>query len=67
MIIENSQGYAHYLHCNGGSDPVLMSMLGVKSDQSRGIMDPGKTTERKVRNDSRIKALARYVLENRGA
>ena len=64
---QDGQVDAHYLHCNGGSDPVLMSMLGVKSDQSRGIMDPGKMTERKVRNDSRIKALARYVLENRGA
>src|SRR3546814_19784119 len=33
---------AHYLHVNGGSDPVLMGMPGMKADQSRGTRDPGK-------------------------
>ena len=56
---------AHYLHCDGGSDPVLMAMLGVKSDQSRGIMDPGKAAPAKTHDISRIKALARHVLETR--
>jgi len=53
----------HYLHVNGGSDPVLMSMLGVKADQSRGILDPGQAPRARVNDDSRIKTLARFVLD----
>lgn len=30
----------HFLHVNGGSDPVLVSALGLKAAQSRGITDP---------------------------
>jgi len=54
---------AHYLHVNGGSDPVLMAMLGVKSDQGRGIMDPGKALPKQVNETSRIKAMAQMILE----
>lgn len=57
----------HYLHCDGGSDPVLMSMLGVKDDQSRGIMSPGQGPQKKTNEMSRIKLLAQHVLESRGA
>lgn len=52
----------HYLHADGGSDPVLMSLLGVKADQSRGIMDPGKAPLAQLADDSRIKTLARHLL-----
>lgn len=31
---------AHYPWVNGGSDPVIMGTLGLKSSQSRGIIDP---------------------------
>lgn len=53
---------AHYLHANGGSDPVLMEILGIKSDQNRGIVAPGIAPKPRVSNDSRIKALAEHVL-----
>jgi hypothetical protein len=49
---------AHYLHTNEGSDPVLLETLGIKSDQSRGISDPGVVQAAKVSDDSRIKRLA---------
>lgn len=53
----------HYLHTNFGSDPVLMEMLGVKADQSRGINDPGQAMPERQADDSRIKRLAQFVLE----
>lgn len=53
----------HYLHTNFGSDPVLLEMLGVKADQSRGITDPGQQMAQKQSDDSRIKRLAEFVLE----
>lgn len=53
---------AHYVHTNGGSDPVLLETLGVKADQSRGINDPGVAPKAKYSDDSRIKRLAQYVL-----
>lgn len=52
----------HTLHVNGGSDPVLMSMLGVKSDQSRGIMMPGKAIPMQVQDMSRVKEMAKHLL-----
>ncbi len=54
---------AHYLHTAGGSDPVIMDMLGVKADQSRGIIDPMKGVEVKQADDARIRRLAEQVLE----
>jgi SNF2 family DNA or RNA helicase len=56
---------AHYLHTDGGSDPVLMETLGVKADQSRGINDPGQQQAARFTDDSRIKRLAQYVLDGR--
>ena len=56
----------HYPHVNGGSDPVLMGMLGMKADQSRGILDPGKAAPARYTDESRIKQLAQYVLEQAG-
>lgn len=53
---------AHYVHTNGGSDPVLLETLGVKADQSRGINDPGIAPKAKYSDASRIKMLAQYVL-----
>jgi hypothetical protein len=54
---------AHYLHTDQGSDPVLIETLGVKSDQSRGVIDPGAGPAVKVSDDSRIKRLAQFVLD----
>ena len=52
----------HYLHVNGGSDPVLMGMLGVKEDQSRGILDPGQGLRQVEFDAGRIKILAKALL-----
>ena len=60
---QRHQVTGHYLHVNGGSDPVLMSMLGVKEDQSRGILDPGQAPAARVSDDSRVKALARHIID----
>lgn len=38
---QSKQVTAHYLHTNEGSDPVMLETLGVKSDQARGITEPG--------------------------
>lgn len=59
---QEGQVTAHYLHTAGGSDPVLMETLGVKSDQARGIVDPGVAPAAKFTDDSRIKRLAQHVL-----
>lgn len=55
---------SHYLHTLGGSDPVILGVLGVKSSQSRGIVDPLLGIEPQQQDDSRIKELARYILSN---
>ncbi len=57
-----AQVTAHYLHTNDGSDPVLIETLGIKSDQARGINDPGVAAKIKYSDDSRMKRLAQHVL-----
>lgn len=57
---------AHHLWTNFGSDPVMMEMLGVKTDQLRGINDPGQALAARHTDDSRVKMLAEYVLEKGG-
>lgn len=57
---------AIFCHANGGADPVLMSTLGLKGDQARGIERPGSGVENVVSDQSRIKALARAYLERSG-
>lgn len=54
----------HYLHTDGGSDPVIMSMLGLKSAQSHGILNPfADGVQQSIQIDeSRIVQLARKVL-----
>lgn len=59
---QTKQVTAHYLHTAGGSDPVIMDMLGVKADQSRGIIDPMQGFEAKQMDDSRMRKLAMSVL-----
>lgn len=59
---QRKQVTAHYLHTAGGSDPVIMDMLGVKADQSRGIVDPMLGIEARQQDDSRLRKLAMAVL-----
>lgn len=54
---------AHYLFTDDGSDPVMIETLGLKEDQSRGINDPGQAHRVVESDESRIKKLARYVLD----
>lgn len=58
---------AHFLHTNGGSDPVVMSTLGLKASQSHGILNPFVPLQAAVPVDtSRMRKLAEYVLNGEG-
>ncbi|AYO76417.1 DEAD/DEAH box helicase [Sphingobium yanoikuyae] len=61
---QEKQVNAHYLHTNWGSDPVLLEMLGIKADQSRGINDPGIAPKPRMTDESRLKLLAQHVLSS---
>lgn len=61
---QQRQVTAHFLHVNGGSDPVIMSTLGLKASQSHGILNPFVALESAVPMDEgRMKKLAKSVLE----
>lgn len=49
-----------------GSDPEMLSILGVKSSQARGIQDPGSKVVGKQVDQDRIKKLAESYLAGRG-
>jgi SNF2 family DNA or RNA helicase len=54
---------AHYPHVGGGSDPVILPLLGLKASQSHGILNPyGEQAEGTPVNESRMRQLARAVL-----
>jgi hypothetical protein len=57
---------AVYFWTNGGADPLIMSVHGVKADQARGIVDPLKGVEKIYSDESRIKLLAKNYLERHG-
>ncbi|WP_297105194.1 DEAD/DEAH box helicase [uncultured Devosia sp.] len=59
---QGGQVDAIYTHTNGGSDPVIMEMLGLKTSQSQGITDPFSGTTQQHSDDSRIKRLAANYL-----
>lgn len=54
----------YYLVCNGGSDPILVDVLGIKKDQSRGILTPGVREKPIVQAEiaQRVKELAKRFL-----
>jgi SNF2 family DNA or RNA helicase len=60
-----------YLVAQGGSDPLLASILNLKGEQAKGIRDPGDNGARDLftgsaaitRDDTRGKLLAKAVLE----
>ena len=54
---------AHVLHTAGGSDPIMLDVLGLKGDQSRGIIRPGEEAEERERDDTRIQRLAEAILK----
>ncbi|MDA4845983.1 DEAD/DEAH box helicase [Hoeflea poritis] len=62
---QEKQVDAIYCHTNGGSDPLLIEMLGLKASQSQGIVDPLKGAQPVHTDDSRIKLLAERFLERK--
>lgn len=60
---QENQVNAHMLWTDFGSDPPMLEMLGVKQEQGRGIIDPGKAIAPRHVDESRVKKLAQYVLE----
>lgn len=59
---QTEQVNAYYPVTDYGSDPVLVEMNGLKSDQARGITDPGLAPAAKFSDESRIKRLAAHAL-----
>ncbi len=53
---------AIYLHANGGSDPLVLGIIGIKSSQASGIVDPLKGIQTIHTDESRFKALAEAFL-----
>lgn len=60
---QRGQVTAHVLHTAGGSDPIMLDVLGLKGDQSRGIIRPGEEAEERERDDTRIQRLAEAILK----
>lgn len=52
-----------YLTVDYGSDPVIIQLLGIKSSQAHGIMNPGIEAEAQHTDTSRIKLIANYILK----
>ena len=53
---------AWYLHTDGGSDPTVLDVLGVKRSQSAGILDPTNADPEAPADASHARALARRLL-----
>jgi len=56
---------AIYLLSTYGSDPVMKSILGLKSSQARGITDPGAAPEKVFRDPGQLKKLAESFLSKK--
>jgi Superfamily II DNA/RNA helicases, SNF2 family len=56
---------AHYMIANGGSDPLMVETLGLKSSQSHGIMNPFEQPKASTHDTSRMQRLAEMVIERR--
>lgn len=56
---------AHYMIANGGSDPLMVETLGIKSSQAHGIMNPYSKPKAPQNNESRMRMLAKMVIQRR--
>lgn len=63
---QTEQVTAIYLVSEWGSDPVIIDMLGIKSSQSSGVMDPESEIFQTHSDESRIKQFAEKFLINKG-
>lgn len=57
----------HYMIADGGSDPLMVEVLGLKSGQAHGIMNPYTQPPQQVSDETRMQRLAQMVLERRKA
>ncbi|TXI03119.1 MAG: DEAD/DEAH box helicase [Rhizobium sp.] len=57
---------AVYLNSNGGSDPPIVDILGLKAAQSSRVVDPGMSYGRQHSDTSGMRALAVEYLRKRG-
>lgn len=62
---QTEQVTAIYLVSEYGSDPVIIDLLGLKSSQAHGIVDPLTAPVTNINDDSRIKILAEKFLHKR--
>lgn len=58
---------AYFLVSNDGADPIMLDVLGIKKEQSDGVMNPdGALTERADTGEHNLRQLARAFLKGRG-
>lgn len=60
-----SQVNVYFPVCDFGSDPFIIGLLGLKSSQAHGIVDPMTAIPGQHSDESRIKALAESFLNNK--
>lgn len=59
---------AHYPYVEGGSDPVIMSINGLKASRSEGLINPfGGGLDYDDLDEGRVALMAKAVLEKNGA
>jgi len=59
---QDSPCTAYYLLADGGSDPIISQILGIKASQAEGIIDLFKGESPEEDNNKRIKLLAQRLL-----
>ena len=57
---------SYIAHCDSGSDPAILELMGLKASQARGINDPYAEVEFVQQDEGRIAAMARTWLQRRG-
>ncbi|NUO50705.1 MAG: ATP-dependent helicase [Polyangiaceae bacterium] len=57
---------AYYMLIDSGSDPVISDVIGVKQQQSEGVLNPDAENAPLVGNDKDVKKLAEDFLRRRG-
>lgn len=62
---QKDQVTAHFLVTDGGSDPVMIEVNGLKASQSHAILNPWTAPAAAVADESRMKQLAQRVLEGK--
>jgi len=55
----------HYMIANGGSDPLMVEVAGIKFSQADGIMNPNGSVVQPISDESRMKRLAEHFLAKR--